>query len=180
MRIRVEHRLKGVACENFTEQNVMATSGVFVCTICGTFASRSYGPVLRHIGVVYRVGPSCSIRCGIDGCPATYNSEKYESFRSHVYRKHRTVLGPTIEDHDETMRQPDCDVNPVNAHPSAAADISTFVEAPTETMKNAAAVFLLKTLEERRVTQKAIDGIVADTDSLWGVALIGSYSTRLG
>ena len=49
----------------------MATSDVFVCTICNNFASKSYGPVLRHIGVVHRFGPSCSIRCGIDGCPAT-------------------------------------------------------------------------------------------------------------
>ena len=32
-------------------------------------------------------------------------------------------------------------------------------------------MFLLKTLEERRVTQNALAGIVSDTDSLWGVAL---------
>ena len=40
-----------------------------------------------------------------------------------------------------------------------------------ESMKKTAAVFLLKTLEERRVTQNALAGIVSDTDSLWGVAL---------
>ena len=145
----------------------MATSGVFVCTICSSFASRSYGPVLRHIGVVHRFGPSCSIRCGIDGCPAAYNSEKYESFRSHVYRKHRSVLCATQD--DDEMETDDNDDNPMNSHQSVVENTS--VDDLTAATKKAAAVFLLKTLEERRVTQKALAGIVADTDSLWGVLL---------
>lgn len=150
----------------------MATTDVFVCTICNTFASRSYGPVLRHIGVVHRFGPSCIIRCGIDGCPATYKSEKYESFRSHVYRKHRALLCAT-QGSGEMMRDPDHEENPVNTDgdPSVVDDFTLENSYSSETMKKAAAVFLLKTLEERRVTQNALAGIVADTDSLWGVAL---------
>ena len=98
--------------------------------------------------------------------------EKYESFRSHVYRKHRAVLCAT-QDSGESMGDPGHEVSPVNtdSDQSIVDDFSTENTYSPETMKKAAAVFLLKTLEERRVTQNALAGIVADTDSLWGVAL---------
>ena len=87
---------------------------------------RSYGPVLRHIGVVHRFGPSCSIRCGIDGCPATHKSEEYESFRYHVYQNYCAVLCAS-QDGREMMGEPDCDINPVRTEngQSVVDDAST-------------------------------------------------------
>ena len=38
-------------------------------------------------------------------------------------------------------------------------------------MKRASALFLLKTLEERRITQAALGGIVSDCQALWDTAL---------
>ena len=63
---------------------------MFVCTICDQFAGRSFASVLRHIGSIHRFDPGLSIRCGIKACPETYTN--FESFRSHVYRKHRDIL----------------------------------------------------------------------------------------
>ena len=68
------------------------------------------------------------------------------------------------------MGDPHRDANPVNTD----SDQSVVDSSSTEnsySMKKAAAVFLLKTLEESRVTPNALAGIVADTTSLWGVAL---------
>ena len=71
------------------------------------------------------------------------------------------------------MRDPDREDNPVNtdSDQSVFDNFSMENSYSPETMKKAAAVFLLKTLKERRVTQNALAGIVADTSSLWGVAL---------
>lgn len=65
-------------------------NNMYVCTICDQFRGRSFAAVLRHIGASHRYDPGLSIRCGIRSCPETYT--KFESFRSHVYRKHRDVL----------------------------------------------------------------------------------------
>ena len=63
---------------------------MYVCTICDHFAGRSFAAVLRHIGCNHRYDPGLRIRCGIKSCPETYTN--FESFRSHVYRKHRDEL----------------------------------------------------------------------------------------
>ena len=67
-----------------------------LCSICNSFAAATFSSVLRHIGDVHKrqIGPSplVAVWCGIDGCPRSY--ENYESFRSHVYKKHRHVLWP--------------------------------------------------------------------------------------
>lgn len=73
----------------------MATSNsMHLCSFCSDFAAASFSSVLRHIGDVHRsqIGPApmMAVWCGIDGCPWSY--ENYESFRSHLYKKHRHVL----------------------------------------------------------------------------------------
>ena len=77
---------------------------VFVCTLCSQFAAHTYLPVLSHIGSVHRFGATKRIECGIDGCPASYTTNTYESFRSHVYRKHRDVL--YSQDVEDTQLNP--------------------------------------------------------------------------
>lgn len=65
---------------------------MYICSICNLFGASTFSSVLRHIGLIHRYDPGLSIRCGIDYCPQVYSN--YESFRSHVYRKHREALHP--------------------------------------------------------------------------------------
>lgn len=63
---------------------------MYICTICDLFAGLSFASVLHHIGNTHRYDPGLSIVCGIDSCPEVYTN--FESFRSHVFRKHRDDL----------------------------------------------------------------------------------------
>ena len=161
----------------------MAARSVFACALCTNFAASSYLPVLRHIGSTHRIGPTQTIHCGIDGCPATYSTSKFESFRSHVYRKHRDVLylenNPSqndciggygndmgelyIEDNEEP-----CGMVPATA--SATVNTSHGIIAGSK-IKKQAALFQLQALEERRLTQSALNGIITDIQSLWDTSL---------
>ena len=49
----------------------------------------------------HRNDPNLSLICGINSCPEEYTV--YESFRSHVYRKHREVLCPRTNNDDENL-----------------------------------------------------------------------------
>ena len=60
-----------------------------MCTICNLFAGKSFFTVLHYMGT-YRFDPGLRIRCGIEYCTESYRN--FESFRSHVYRKHREAL----------------------------------------------------------------------------------------
>ena len=157
---------------------------VFVCTLCSQFAARTYLPVLSHIGFVHRFGATKRIECGIDGCPASYTTNTYESFRSHVYRKHRDVLySQDVEDTQLNSQGSvvfrDQDVFTVEnstthiladdlATPSTSNETTNVDE---EEIKLASALFQFKTLEERKVTQTALNGIIGDVQALWDITL---------
>ena len=79
---------------------------MYICTICNLFSCRYFSAVLRHFGNTHYFDPNLTIRCGIESCAEVYKN--YESFQSHVYRKHREVLFIT-ESGDGTLG---CDGNP--------------------------------------------------------------------
>ena len=60
------------------------------CSICNRFAAASFLPVLRHIGQVHQYEANFQVKCGLDSCPCLYRT--YNSFKSHVYRKHRSAM----------------------------------------------------------------------------------------
>ncbi|KAH8008650.1 hypothetical protein HPB51_000476 [Rhipicephalus microplus] len=62
------------------------------CPRC-PFFSAQFIKVVNHIGVVHSVEPNFSVFCGIDGCSSTY--KKFSSYKSHLYRRHRTLLEDT-------------------------------------------------------------------------------------
>ena len=63
-----------------------------VCPICGEFARYSYAGIVRHIGQVHSFDADFHVVCGLGPtkCPATYTN--FQSYRSHVYKKHREEL----------------------------------------------------------------------------------------
>ncbi len=128
------------------------------------FAGQSFSTVLRHMGN-HRYDPGLSIRCGINSCTEMYKN--FESFRSHVNRKHREALHVAHTPH--TMS--DDDDAQDNSQEDSASDeqLASIGDGENEDdqenskeQKRLAALFLLKTREERKVTQTALNSIVQD------------------
>ena len=154
----------------------------YVCTICNSFASTSFRAVFRHMSD-HRCDPGLHIVCGINSCNEMYKN--YDSYRTHVYRKHRETLlsiprqelsighgsnsahsSPTQEEIEE-IEEPSAVENPTSEDPFHTPT------SPILISKRSAALFLLKTREERKVTQTALNGIVQDLSGILKDALEG-------
>ena len=117
----------------------------------------------------HRFDPGLRIRCGINSCIEQYKN--FESFRSHVYRKHRDVLvihsasaePLTIGSLDQQHGEMDGEC--------WEKDVEVELRTCNYDLKRSAALFLLKTRQERKVTQTALNGIVQDFQSLWRDAM---------
>lgn len=57
------------------------------CTLCNNFQSLLLRQLLNHYRCVHANEISFSVRCNIDGCPATF--QIYNSLYKHVTRKHK-------------------------------------------------------------------------------------------
>lgn len=166
---------------------------MFVCPLCNNFGGNSYSAVLRHIGEIHRHDPSLHIECGIEQCPQTYKN--FESFRSHVYRKHRDVLH-LVESRSQTDGSESRDRSREQAleqdiHVSMmdAADDHTLSPPPTtntiattnnnivvtdlDKRENIAARFILKTREEYRIPQSTVDNILKDVGEMISAGIDG-------
>lgn len=146
---------------------------MYVCTICDRFAGKSFVSVLRHIGSTHRYDPGLSIRCGIQSCPETYTN--FESFRSHVYRKHRDVLhlNSSSTQPESGSQDPStiCD-NPLD-HDSLHSNIHDLQTSATNgiNLQLGAAKFLLQIKEECKLTQASVNKIVSSVRGLWSEAM---------
>ncbi len=134
---------------------------MFVCYICNQFGGCSFRSVLRHVGEVHKHDTNFFIRCGIGHCPQTYKNN--DSFRSHVYRKHRDALysttqedgNPRIEvNNNEFVDDPD---DETNQQPSLASDFS---------LQERAAKFVLKARDEYRIPQSTVNKLLKDVAEL--------------
>ena len=133
----------------------------YVCPLCGQFARTSYQGVLRHIGEVHSFNPNFHITCslGPEKCPETYT--KYESFRSHIYRKHREELKTSSFCHGELVQDDtnDTETPTVYTPPLDQEDDDLISQsAPTVdiSVKRAAAMFILKSMEEWKISQVGV------------------------
>ena len=137
----------------------------YVCSICNLFSRNSFSAVLRHIGNTQRYAPNLSIRCGISSCTEAYNN--FESFRSHVYRKHRGALhssdeGSTGRDLGEPAKTSDRDS--VELPSDSAAELAELEPRPHDiNLKSMAALFLLKVREEYKQTSGCLDSLERGT-----------------
>ena len=62
----------------------------FKCPYC-TVNKFSVGKFIRHLQLAHQQNPNFSIRCGLHHCPSQFRL--VESWRRHIYRKHRDILG---------------------------------------------------------------------------------------
>ena len=126
---------------------------MYVCSLCNRFRGRTFSEVLRHIGITHRFDPGLLILCGLKSCPAIYTN--FQSFRSHVYRKHRDELYLAADD------------TTPGTHSEASSDVfgcednDTFADEHLDStagvcdVKRHAAKFILKIKEECKLTQAA-------------------------
>lgn len=96
--------------------SMVVHSRKYVCPICREYARPFYGGILRHIGEVHSHDPHFGVVCGLGAepkCPASYTN--YQSFRRHVYKKHRDELEldpqMTGEQSSECESTPDFDLS---------------------------------------------------------------------
>ena len=136
----------------------------YVCSICNLFSRNSFSAVLRHIGNTHQYNRNLSIRCGISSCTEVYNN--FESFRSHIYRKHRGVLhssdeGSTGRDLGESTEMSDRDN--VELPSDSAAELAELEPRPHDiNLKSMAALFLLKVREEYKLPIATVEKLVGD------------------
>lgn len=142
---------------------------MYVCSLCNRFRGSNFAYILRHIGNTHRFDPGFSIACGLKSCPATYTN--YESFRSHVYRKHRDELFlestvPTPDSHAE-----ETDSSMLDWEDTDAFDGNHGHSTEQNDLKLHAAKFILKTKEECKLTQTSVDKILSSVKGLWEQAM---------
>ena len=162
-------------------------TGMFCCLVCRAFVSPTFAAVLRHMCTTHATDQQLALVCPIQGCPRQNPYTNFWSFRSHVYTKHRDVLKgrvsrpnlrelPGSNSHSDTTEHPghrsDAGTEDVlgsallDCNPEGSRQLSS-----EDDFQFAAAHFLLKTKEERKITQSAVDGIVQDMTGLWNTAV---------
>lgn len=135
------------------------TSRRYLCPICQAFSRHNFKAVIRHIGQVHRHNSNFSIVCGLGDprCPATYT--KFESFRSHVYKKHKAELDVVVTSESDTQfsneESPNTPSDRFSDNEGEGSGSSfPHLEIPSQDQLNrAAAMFILKTMEIHRTSQ---------------------------
>lgn len=137
---------------------------MFLCSLCNNFGGQSFSTVLRHIGETHRHDPCFQIQCGLDQCPQTYKN--FESFRSHVYRKHRDVLYSCSSEEGSESSWNDPPTNVTNYPDDNNLTTPTTNVATGGIGSVAEAKFIMKTREEYRIPQSTVNALIQDVDDL--------------
>ena len=132
----------------------------------------------------HRFDPNLSIKCGVNSCTEKYTN--YESFRSHVYRKHKELVYHTdATDTSESRGTEDStEISVADDHSLGDDQFSdddddddncrdqiTNGSCTDAELRHSAAMFLLRMHEEHKVTQSALNGIVYGVQELWNDAI---------
>lgn len=89
---------------------------MWTCTICLLFTCTTLRLLLSHIYMQHSQEPGFNVRCGVNGCPRTYN--KYNSFYRHLHREHIESLQQTTNQNqgqeDGNLNLDDVNPNPID------------------------------------------------------------------
>lgn len=141
---------------------------VVVCWICYDFAGKTLKQVVRHIGSVHSHSAMFRITCGIKSCPRTYT--KFLSFKRHVYRQHKMELKhsqlPVEEQGSEHEGYDNITEESLN-HITSVESTNSFdhyYQSLSVDKQKVAALFILKTLELRKVSETSLLDLIGDID----------------
>ena len=142
----------------------------FVCSLCNLYADLRPAGIASHICASHKFGPVISFPCGL--CDRLYTTDHCDAYRAHVYSRHRlgddSGLAAPLDDDILVLRDEDNIASDDVACEPASPSHST---AGTSSFKIAVAEFVIRTLEERKVTQTAMNGIIKDLEGIWEMAL---------
>ena len=144
----------------------MSLEEQYVCSVCHMFARKSFKAVLRHMSD-HRCEPGINFVCGIDSCRQVY--ENFDSYRRHMYRKHRDHLVARSEGDADQSACSDPNSHVGESVETGRTQVARLPHAESRALfsKKSSALFLLKTREERKVTQTALNGIIQDMNGFW-------------
>ncbi len=152
---------------------------MFFCPLCNSFGGQSFSSVLRHIGEIHKHDPGFQIQCGLRQCPETYKN--YDSYRSHVYRKHRSVLfcqqNETSSSNSTSSNSNDSESNSSPNDDDVDDHTRTTPSCSRSEAEAVAAKFILKTREEYRIPQSTVTALIKDVDELYSSAIERSKDT---
>ena len=136
-----------------------------ICWICYKVAYPTLKGVLRHMAAVHAHDPRLFICCGINECSRTY--QNFYSFKKHVYRKHRESLelssfSPVEMDLSFPVVNDAGSMDQLEIEDEASTSRVTLTSRLTFEHMKKMALLLLKAKEVRKVSQTALDGLLAD------------------
>ena len=113
--------------------------------------------IMKHIKRVHASQPGFQITCGVDGCQRTFKTMKtYENHKSSVHHKDQHSLSEEVATHGDAINTSEL-VLRNTSDVDMGDDPQDGDNAPSEeTTRNDAAVWILKTRECHKLTQKAM------------------------
>ncbi len=148
-------------------------SATSVCWLCYRVAAPNLKAIIRHMATSHAYDPNFFICCGIEGCSRTYSN--FYSFKKQVYRKHRcclSMLGPFVASsslnttEEDTLESGEDPVEMLDEEQLEISDAEESNELSKFQYLKQMAIFLLKTKEVRKVSQVALEGLIADFTSM--------------
>ena len=143
---------------------------VFVCSLCRAFGDSRASAIVIHVCQVHASKadePCQNFNCGFEGCNQLYSTRHTSSYRSHYYSHH--FIRNQRRDQPPTLRPLDQpDVLP------AEMDEMIYIDSTPQVygdFKMKMGEFVLRCLEERKLTQRAMNGITEDVSKIWKLAM---------
>lgn len=139
---------------------------MYECCICHQHARRTLSALLRHIREVHPHFEG-RVLCGVDDCPATPST--YEGLRQHMYRFHKEHITQQCSESSSATTPISNENLPLCDSEEPMAESQGNQESINNEKHDAKVVgahFILKTRDGRKITQKAVDGIVQDAKIL--------------
>lgn len=131
---------------------------VFSCCYCSSFDGSSFKKLLNHIKFIHSHEPNFLITCG--DCAQSF--KKFNSFRSHLNRKHSARKVVQLERFHDNAADICSEGEDISEENDAREDPKNFVDEMTRSL----ALFALKTKEEYQLSQPAIDAVLDSTGDL--------------
>ena len=134
----------------------------FRCCYCSSFAGNTFKRLLSHIKFIHSHEPNFTIACG--DCGQSF--QKFNSFKSHIQRKHNANILADHRQENEVEIEDDDDLHANSSDEEDRAEDVVEEEEPrkfVDEMTRFLALFLLKHKEENQLSQRGIDEILDST-----------------
>ena len=127
---------------------------MFECDICG-IAFNSFIEAQKHYRLKHKHDTRFLVRCNIGTC--SYSTKKWESFRSHVRRKHGDNQENRVDENENDMLEDNAEIG---------ADGNDNLEDNDISIEHECTIYALKLESKYNLSQNAVDAIVHTTSDL--------------